>query len=294
MTIRELDVFSDNVIKNFINQIGEDGESYVSSMERCPILVVENCAGCGRYINRYDALELDKIVKTYKLTDKQKLFLEGRGLIEIDYDHYKNDKINNVLSTIVHEKYHSYRDLLIYDVMQEIDIISSRYVSSDSKYDQVDDKKNWQYLDANQQILKGSIDDSKQTIKKYKEIDKDELSDMYSYDEKKDSRILYQYNIDEALIEIMALVSIKIYMKKCSIFEAIEELRDFCNQGDKEDEKISIMCEIILKHRDYELFKWMLFPLEYSNYDIHYDYFERYTKNDDSSLKNKFYENEDF
>ena len=293
MSIREFDVLSDDVIKNFINQIGEDGQSYVSSMQRCPIFPIDNCSGLGKYVNTFDKPEINKIVRTYKLTEEQKLLLETRGLIEIEYYHYKNDSINSVLTTLVHEKYHSYRDLLVYDVLQEIDIIDSRYISANAKYDQVDDKRSWQYVDANQQILKGSIDDSKQTINKYKEIDEDELNDMLYADENKDSKMLYQYNIDETLIEIMALVSTKIHTKKCSIFEAIEELRDFCSKDETKDEKIVAMCQIILNHHDYELFKWMLFPLEYSNYDVHYDYFERYTKNDDSTLKNKFYENDD-
>ncbi len=40
------------------------------------------------------------------------------------------------------------------------------------------------------------------------------------------------------------------------------------------------MCDIILRHRDFLLFYWMIDPITYSNGDLHYDFFNEYTKND--------------
>lgn len=49
------------------------------------------------------------------------------------------------------------------------------------------------------------------------------------------------------------------------------------------------MCEIILKHHDFELFYWMLDPIAYSKENIHYDFFADYTKNDTDLLED-FYD----
>ena len=48
---------------------------------------------------------------------------------------------------------------------------------------------------------------------------------------------------------------------------------------------VGAMCKIILKHQDFELFYWMLDPIEYSLENIHYDFFKDYTKNDQSLLE---------
>ena len=54
---------------------------------------------------------------------------------------------------------------------------------------------------------------------------------------------------------------------------------------------IGYMSEIIIKHKDLELFNWMLDPITYSAGDIHYDFFGNYTQND-KELVDKLYSSE--
>ena len=89
---------------------------------------------------------------------------------------------------------------------------------------------------------------------------------------------------DEALVELMSVLAMKLYNnslngKTTDIWQLIQETRD---HFDGED--LGIMCEIILKHNDLELFYWMIDPIGYSMGDVHYDFFRQYTQNDGDLL----------
>lgn len=95
----------------------------------------------------------------------------------------------------------------------------------------------------------------------------------------------HQQIIDESLVELMAILSYKLYKDQengidSNIWSSIEEISNHHEGTD-----IGAMCKIILKHQDFELFYWMLDPIEYSLENIHYDFFKEYTKNDQDLLK---------
>ena len=99
--------------------------------------------------------------------------------------------------------------------------------------------------------------------------------------------------VDESLVELMAVLSYKLYSakqkgKKLDVWTAIEQAKDVY-----EGEDIGAMCEIILRHHDFELFNWMIDPISYSRGDIHYDFFKQYTKNDQDLLE-KLYDAGEF
>ena len=78
----------------------------------------------------------------------------------------------------------------------------------------------------------------------------------------------------------MAILSYKLYKDQENgnnqdIWNSIEEISNHYVGTD-----VGSMCKIILKHQDFELFYWMLDPIEYSLENIHYDFFKDYTKND--------------
>ena len=110
-----------------------------------------------------------------------------------------------------------------------------------------------------------------------------------------------QKSVDEALVEIMANVAVDLYANKrrgnnVDIWDAIKKYRDKCENDYniklyKYLKNQTIMCDIILKHKDFELFYWMLDPIMYSNGDLHYDVFEKYTKNDKELVNELFKEN---
>ena len=104
-----------------------------------------------------------------------------------------------------------------------------------------------------------------------------------------DAQMEKQQIVDEALVELMAVLSYKLYSYKqkgeeLDVWTAIEQARDVY-----EGEDIGAVCEIILRHHDFELFNWIIDPIEYSQGDVHYDFFGQYTK-DDQDLVEKLYE----
>ena len=101
---------------------------------------------------------------------------------------------------------------------------------------------------------------------------------------KVDAQMEKQQIVDESLVELMAALSYKLYStkqkgKELDVWTAIEQAKDVY-----EGEDIGTMCEIILRHHDFELFNWMIDPISYSYGDIHYDFFGQYTKDDQDLL----------
>ena len=101
-----------------------------------------------------------------------------------------------------------------------------------------------------------------------------------------------QKQVDEALNEIMATIAVKAFFtfknnKEVDLMKIIKQSKDFYD-----DYNHTIMCDIILKHRDFDLFHWHLDPIGFANGYINYDFFKDYTKNDTDILsKFDFYKN---
>ena len=190
--------------------------------------------------------------------------------------------------TMIHEKIHYYRNLLVYDA--HLDGNQSSYLSNKNNYEQNNNNYDFYYADASQEILKGSIDNSKETINKYKDKTLDELDDIEFNDLKLNDQMDKQQLIDEALVELMAILTYRLYNNKenninSSIWKELENVKN----SDEYDSDLKYMAELILKHHDFELFYWMLDPLTYQNDDIHYDFFSNYTKQD-LEIVNKIYD----
>ncbi len=86
-----------------------------------------------------------------------------------------------------------------------------------------------------------------------------------------------QLKIDEALIAIMSIITWKMHEQNNNNIRSIVE---YINQKTKQKD-IKSMTNIILKHNDLELFKWMIEPLTYQKNDIHYDFFNEYIDTED-------------
>lgn len=120
----------------------------------------------------------------------------------------------------------------------------------------------------------------------------EELDTMEFKSGKRDEQMSNQQIIDESLVELMAILSYKLYTDienniNTDIWNSIEEI-----SNNYEGTDISAMCKIILKHGDFELFYWMLDPIGYSLENIHYDFFKEYTKNDQDLLEELYNAND--
>lgn len=230
--------------------------------------------------------KMEHFLKNKKVEERILKIIEERGLIVINRK-YKNEEPNfDVFVTMIHEIIHSSRNLMLYDAYRDEE--NSAYILNNGKLEQNTSNFDVTYGDASQDIIKGKVESTHKNIGKYESMNKEDVEDIIFENENNDDKILKQTTIDETLVDIIAALSYRIYAEKekgntVDAWELITEMKEKSSGQD-----IKAMCDIILKHKDFELFNWMLNPIEYSNGDIHYDFFEEYTKND-QELVNEIY-----
>lgn len=283
MDLKEIREKSKKILAHFIDEIGLDGEFYASTCN-CPMAWGKpKFNGCGEFVAPASE-RLEGILQSSKYDEKTKRILNQRGLILINQSYKQKEADPDLFVTTIHETIHSNRNLLLFDATRD-NKNENAYSFSNGKFDQNTSEYTFSYADASQEVLKGSIDTSKETVDSYKSTSSEELEDMEFAEGKRDSQMEKQQIVDEALVELMSVLSYKLYSNKekkksTDIWKAIEEARDVY-----EGEDIGAMCKIILKHHDFELFNWMIDPITYSQGDIHYDFLGQYTKYDQELLQ---------
>lgn len=283
MDLKEISEKSKKILSNFVDEIGLDGEFYVSGC-KCPMVWGRpKFNGCGEFVSP-SSERLEKILQNSKYNEKTKKILSERGIILINQKYRQKEPNPDLFITAIHEMIHSNRNLLLFDVIRDKKN-ENAYTFNNGKFEQNTHEQAFNYADASQEVLKGRIDISKKTIDSYKNTTSEELEDMEFVEGKRDSQMEKQQIVDEALVELMAALSYKLYSNKekgkaIDIWNAIEQASDAY-----EGEDIGTMCKIILKHQDLELFNWMIDPISYSQGDIHYDFFGQYTKEDQALLQ---------
>lgn len=295
MDINELKNTTNTMMCNFINELGLNG-NYYSSLNSCPIvygkldqydLFIGDTILVGRFFPPKNK-ELKAFLEDcdFSPEDKKKYFEDG--LIVIN-EMFKDKPVNKLLLiTCIHERYHSNRMILTeppYSGNEDIDDLF--YV--DNHFVRNSEESKEKYIDPAQEIILGSIDQSKDIIHYYQNLPfnkKDDLQfDSTAFDDKK----AFQYAIDETLIDLMARITYELSTKKyASIMDVLKDLND-----NSKKPSFRAMSNIILKHNDLELFKWMIDPLSYQVDDIHYDFFLNYVSKDDFDDINTILETED-
>ena len=288
MELKEIREKSNRMLANFIDEIGLDGDFYVSNCNYPMVWGKPKLNACGEFVAP-SSERLEKILQSSKYDEKTKRILNEKGLILINENYKQKEADSDFFVTIIHETIHSSRNLLLFDSVRD-DTNENSYNFNNGKFEQNTSNYDFTYADATQEILKGSIDTSKKTIDSYKDKSSEELEDMEWEEGKIDAKKKKQFEIDEALVELMALLSYKLYRnkekgKQIDFWYTLEEIVDVFAGEENLQGKASKIGEIVLKHKDFELFNWMLDPITYSQGDIHYDFFEQYTKYDQDLLQ---------
>lgn len=285
MELKELNEKSKAMLAEFINEIGLDGNYYVQTNCKAPVTygIPTGGVGCGEYITPHSR-KMECFLKNKKFEERILNIMEERGLIVINRK-YKNEEPNfDMFVTVIHEIIHSSRNLMLYDAYRDEE--NSAYILNDGKLEQNTFNLDITYGDASQDIIKGKVESTHKNISKYESMNKEDIEDIIFRNDNNDDKIEKQTAVDETLVDIMAVLSYEVYNKKennVDIWTLINKMKEKSSGRD-----IKAMCSILLKHKDFELFNWMLNPIEYSNGDIHYDFFEEYTKND-QELVNEIY-----
>lgn len=283
MDLKEIKNISVKMIENFVNTIGLDGEYYGSTCN-CPIAWGKPKLDAeGEFITP----ESDRLINLLNKTSANqntKNRIISRGLILVNSKYRFEEMDANLFITLIHEMLHSNRSLMIYDAVRE-NKNENAYNYENGNFNQNTFDFDFSYVDASQDILKGNIDNSRNTVDMLNQKTYEELDTMEFESGKRDEQMTNQQITDESLVELMAILSYKLYREQenginSDIWSSIEEISNHYEGTD-----ISAMSKIILKHGDFELFYWMLDPIEYSLENIHYDFFKEYTKNDQDLLK---------
>lgn len=293
MELRELRQISKEMLANFINEIGLDGEYYASTCN-CPMTWgTPKFWEAGEYITP-ESDRLKSVISLSKYDEKTQKILNRKGLILINKEYKNKERDSQLLITVMHETIHSNRSLLLFDAVRD-GSNERAYVFNNQRYEQNTDNYASSYADASQEILKGSIDTSTRTVKEYNNVSSDDIEKIDFAEGIKDSQMEKQRIVDEALVDVMSYIAYKRYSLKQKnenedIWTTIEKFKNKFKEAydetlDEKEMAKSTICEIILKHHDFELFNWMLDPIEYSAGDIHYDFFADYTKNDGDLVK---------
>ena len=274
-------------IELFLETLGMDGKTFTSVNPDLQVLFKNLGQTPGEFYGPDDR-GLSFALEGNGFSKEEKNSAMENGVIFINDPSKNNYKMDfDFYTTIVHEMFHAYRNLLVQDyfVNEENE---KAFITNNGKFEPNTLDMDWKNVDPSQDILKGHIDNSRKAFNQQVKVvsEEDEGFDDFFVGEK----MTDQQVIDESLVEIMAIVSCGLNSLKekkeknenvdeKDIWDLIERIKKVFKGFD-----IEIMCEIIQKHQDFELFKWMVDPIEYSSGDIHYDYFNEYTKNDGDLL----------
>ena len=285
MSLDEINNMANELLKNFVNCLGLNGDYYVS-VTKTPIMFC-NTFFNGRFLTAR-SVELKEYIDKNISDEKMKNYIYNEGLIVINKKYKKEPLDFDFITTLIHEKLHSNRMLLINKQHSHDNNVGGVFYD-DGRFVQNTDSSKPYFADAAQDILNASIDNSKKTINKYAFISDEERDDISFHDSEFDKKMEQQGKIDEVLVEAMAITAYYLdYRNTDSIFQVIREI----NTRYKGDD-IKAITNIILRHNDLELFKWMIDPLSYQVDDVNYDFFGHYITNEDLNDLNIIFESEE-
>lgn len=255
MTIQELDKLTNVIIKDFIKELfGLDYDDIILPENIPIILSSQKMYGLGAFL-----LPQSKELVQYSF-DKGIIVLNGNfyntlleNVTDSDYD------INNLIVTLIHEKIHANK------------VVMTNYSAFSSQ--------NYYNLTAT------SLVEEYNSLLQKQEVYIDPIQDKESFNQ-------FYKTLDEAMVELISILAYRMFKnKKAKRNETIMEMVKVINQRCDKDDDIKIVTNIMIRHNNLDLLKWAIYPLEYQEYDIMYDYFNQYVmdkdKNDVKELHKK-------
>lgn len=283
MELRDIKNMSTQMIRVFVDSIGLDGKYYAGTCNSPMFWGIPKFGNEGEFVTP-GTPRLNRLLSQLKLDDKSKKIISSRGFILVN-SNYRTQKVDmNLFVTVIHEMIHSNRNLMIYDATRN-EKNEKAYNYEEGRFIQNTFDFDFSYVDASQDLIKGNIDNNKDDVDILNSKTTKELDDMEFASGKINEQMSNQQIIDEALVELMSILSYLLYKDfengiNPDVWKYIEDASHKYEGSD-----IGYICEIILRHQDFELFYWMIDPITYSFENIHYDFFKDYTKNDQDLLK---------
>ena len=273
MKLIELKDTTNQMIKKLVDELGLDGEEYIT-LSKCS-MVFGDIASPGKFYTA-ESPDLKKFLEKTNFDQKTKNYIYSEGLIVVNKDYQDMPMDVDLITTCIHEKLHANR-MILAEVPYSGDDDIDDYFYDHGRFVKNSREVKHKYIDPAQEILLDSIDESRDKVDYYNKLSDEEKEDLQYANTKLEDKLISQYKIDETLVELMSIVAYQLSTNK---FNGIMDIiKDINEKYDADD--IHGMTNIILRHGNLDLFKWMLDPLTYQGDDIHYDYFAHYINEDD-------------
>lgn len=173
------------------------------------------------------------------------------NVTDSDYD------INNLIVTLIHEKIHANK------------VVMTNYSAFGCQ--------------DNHNLNDTSLLEEYNHLLQKQDVYIDPIQDKKSFDQ------IFEV-LDEALVELISILAYRMFKnKKAKRNETIMDMIKIINQRCENDDDIKIITNIMIRHNDLDLLKWAIYPLEFQEYDMMYDYFNQYvTANDMMDVKKMY------
>ncbi|MBQ6477626.1 MAG: hypothetical protein IJI43_04255 [Bacilli bacterium] len=264
-------------LKRLVDSLGLNGAAYIKNtnhyimVNRIPEKNIMGKTYGAESNELYNLLQ-----KTYWDYEEKTSVLQN-GLITINIGRNVND--SQMLVTCIHEMLHAHREILTNDQNRMGDVpniieLNGRSVKTNPDHET---QAFGNYLDVAQDVFIGSFDDSSTAKEEASKLSEDELKEK---DSRTSNQFLRQQAIDETLIEVMSITAYYLYKNK---FNSIEDTLDCIQEISRinGNEDFASLINIMKRHNNLDLFKWIIDPLTYQQDTLNYDFFKNYITNED-------------
>lgn len=210
MDIEEIKENSKKMLATFINEINLDGEWY-SEINNTPMLF-KPISSPGRFYSP-ESPEIQTFLQQNSFDKQTEENIYKNGVILISSEYTLQEPTDDLYISLIHEMLHANRNILLFDSFQQTTGLSP-YNFNNQKIEQNTNNYTSRNVDPSQDILKANIDDSQKTINSYRSKTPEEIEDMQFENYPIDDKLDKQKNVDEALVEIMGILSYQLYTIK--------------------------------------------------------------------------------
>lgn len=253
MTIHELDRLTNIIIKDFIKELfGLDYNDIILPKNIPIILSSKNMYGSGAFLLPQNNELLQNSFEEGIIVLNGKFYNTLlSNVTDSDYD------INNLIVTLIHEKIHANK------------VVMTNYSAFGCQ--------------DNHNLNDTSLLEEYNHLLQKQDVYIDPIQDKKSFDQ-------FFEVLDEALVELISILAFRMFKnKKAKRNETIMDMIKIINQRCEKDDDIKIITNIMIRHNDLDLLKWAIYPLEFQEYDMMYDYFNQYVTTNDMMYVKKMY-----
>lgn len=258
------------IYRFFLSELGFNGKTFPINTDFA--VVFEEIGDDLGLFFKAGSNEVEEYLERLKndLTEDEIKTISNSGLIKINKEYLDSGDVGKIVRIYMHEMIHGNRTVLTNKAVSKnkdfdpVVYIDGKFIDNTTLYESAVENISdivWESVDTSEK--------AKEELKRFNE------GDGFYYSEEHENQLEFQENVDEALTELMSYSAYRCYYYGENIIDSIKKFKTYKNKN------IRSIVNIIDRHNDLELFKWMIIPLEYQGYDLSYNFFKEYVNADD-------------